>query len=95
MSVLKRPLVTEKISSQNEKGYYGFVVDNSANKIEIKKAVEKMYGVTVEAVRTSRMPGKSKIRHTKSRIIVGRTQSFKKAMVKVKDGDVIDFYSGV
>jgi large subunit ribosomal protein L23 len=54
-----------------------------------------MYGVTVEAVRTSRMPGKSKVRHTKSRIISGRTQSYKKAMIKVKDGDVIDFYSGI
>jgi large subunit ribosomal protein L23 len=62
MTVLKKPLVTEKISDLNEKGKYGFVVDNGANKIQIKNAVEKMYGVTVEKVATMRYGGKKKNR---------------------------------
>jgi large subunit ribosomal protein L23 len=95
MAVLVKPLVTEKISDLNEKGKYGFVVEKNANKVEIKKAVEKMYGVSVEKVSTMRYPGKSKSRYTKSRVITGRTPSFKKAIVTVREGDVIDFYSGI
>lgn len=95
MSILKKPLVTEKVSALNESGKYGFVVDKSANKVEIKKAVEKTYGVTVESVNTMVYQGRSKSRYTKSRVIAGRTNSFKKAIVKVAEGDIIDFYSGV
>ncbi len=95
MSVLVKPLVTEKISALNESGKYGFVVDKDANKVQIKNAVEKTYGVTVESVNTMVYPGKSKSRYTKSKIIEGRTPSFKKAIVKVADGDIIDFYSGI
>lgn len=95
MSVLKKPLVTEKVSALNEKGKYGFVVDKNANKVQIKKAVEDMYGVTVEDVNTMVYQGKLKARYTKSRVISGRTSSFKKAIVTVAEGDVIDFYSGI
>ncbi|ELR72659.1 LSU ribosomal protein L23p (L23Ae) [Fulvivirga imtechensis AK7] len=95
MSVLIKPLVTEKVSALNEKGKYGFVVDRKANKVEIKKAVEKMYGVTVEDVNTMNYLGKKKSRYTKSRIISGRTPSYKKAIVTVADGEVIDFYSEI
>lgn len=95
MSVLIKPLVTEKVSALNEKGKYGFVVDRKANKVEIKKAVEKMYGVTVEDVNTMNYLGKSKSRYTKSRIVTGRTPSYKKAIVTVADGEVIDFYSEI
>jgi large subunit ribosomal protein L23 len=95
MGILIKPLVTEKISDLNEKGKYGFVVDNRANKVEIKKAVEKMYGVNVESVNTMRYPGKQKTRYTKKQIISGRTSSFKKAIVTVAEGEVIDFYSGI
>ena len=95
MSVLKKPLVTEKVSALNEKGKYGFVVDKSANKIQIKKAVEDTYGVTVESVNTMRYQGKSVSRYTKSGILSGRTASFKKAIVTVAEGEVIDFYSGI
>lgn len=95
MSVLIKPLVTEKVSALNEKGKYGFVVDRKANKVEIKKAVEKMYGVTVEDVNTMNYLGKAKSRYTKSRIISGRTPSYKKAIVTVADGEVIDFYSEI
>ncbi len=60
MSILKRPLVTEKVSALNEKGKYGFIVDADANKVEIKKAVEKQYGVNVEKVNTMNVMGKTK-----------------------------------
>ncbi len=95
MSVLIKPVVTEKVSALNEKGKYGFIVDRKANKVEIKKAVEKMYGVTVEDVNTMVYLGKKKTRYTKSRVISGRTPSFKKAIVTVAEGDVIDFYSEI
>lgn len=95
MSVLVKPLVTEKVSALNEKGMYGFIVDQKANKVEIKKEVEKMYGVTVESVNTMNYLGKSKSRFTKSRVITGRSSSFKKAIVTVAEGDVIDFYSEI
>ena len=95
MAVLKKPLVTEKVSELNEKGKYGFVVDQNANKVEIKKAVEKMYGVTVEKVATMRYQGKEKTRYTKARVITGRGNGFKKAIVTVREGDVIDFYGSI
>jgi large subunit ribosomal protein L23 len=95
MSVLIKPVVTEKVSALNEQGKYGFIVDRKANKVEIKKAVEKMYGVTVEDVNTMVYLGKKKTRYTKSRVISGRTPSFKKAIVTVAEGDVIDFYSEI
>ncbi|WP_109832167.1 50S ribosomal protein L23 [Reichenbachiella versicolor] len=95
MSILKKPIVSEKVSALNEAGKYGFVVDKSANKVEIKKAVEKAYGVTVESVNTMVYPGKSKTKYTKSKIISGRTSAYKKAIVQVADGDIIDFYGEV
>jgi large subunit ribosomal protein L23 len=95
MEVLIKPLVTEKVSDLNEKGQYGFIVDRRANKIEIKEAVEKIYGVNVEKVNTMRYDGKEKTRYTKTKIISGRTSSYKKAIVTVADGEVIDFYSGI
>ncbi|MEM7549231.1 MAG: 50S ribosomal protein L23 [Bacteroidota bacterium] len=95
MKVLIKPLVTEKASSLNEEGKYGFVVDKRANKVEIKKAVEKAYGVNVESVNTLIYQGKKKSRYTKATIISGRTSSYKKAIVKVAEGDIIDFYSNI
>ncbi len=95
MSVLIRPLITEKVSAQNEHGKYGFVVEKGANKVQIKKEIEKMYGVTVEAVNTMNYQGKTKTRNTKAGMVKGRMPSYKKAIVSVADGDVIDFYSGI
>jgi len=95
MSVLIKPVVTEKVSALNEKGKYGFIVNRKANKVEIKKAVEKMYGVTVEDVNTMNYLGKLKTRYTKSRVVSGRSPSYKKAIVTVAEGDVIDFYSEI
>ena len=95
MSVLKKPLVTEKVSALNEKGKYGFFVDIKANKVEIKKAVEKQYGVTVESVNTMSVMGKLKTRYTKAGVLSGRQQNYKKAIVTLAKGEVIDFYSNV
>lgn len=95
MGVLIRPLVTEKFSSMNEHGKYGFIVSKSANKIQIKQEIEKKYGVNVESVNTMIQPGKSKARYTKSGILEGKTPSYKKAIVKVAEGEIIDFYSEV
>jgi large subunit ribosomal protein L23 len=95
MSVLVKPLITEKISALNESGKYGFVVAKSANKVEIKKEIEQMYGVNVEKVATMIHPGKPKQRYTKSKVVSGRTASYKKAIVTLAEGEVIDFYSGI
>jgi large subunit ribosomal protein L23 len=95
MSVLKKPLVTEKVSALNEKGKYGFIVDLDANKVEIKKAVEKQYGVNVEKVNTMKVMGKLKMRYSKAGMLSGRKPNYKKAIVTLAEGEVIDFYSNV
>lgn len=95
MSILKKPLVTEKVSALNEKGKYGFLVESSANKVEIKRAVEKQYRVNVEKVNTMNVMGKMKTRYTKTGILSGRQQNYKKAIVTLAEGEVIDFYSNV
>jgi large subunit ribosomal protein L23 len=95
MDILKKPLITEKISAMNERGVYGFIVEKTAKKPEIKKAVEKMFGVKVVDVRTMRYAGKHKTRYTKSKIVSGYTNAFKKAIVQVAEGEVIDFYGEV
>ena len=92
MEILKKPIMTEKVAILQEQGVYGFVVDKRANKIQIKDAVEKMYGVQVDSVRTVIMPGKPKNRYTKSGMISGKTSSYKKAMVKLAEGEFIDLY---
>ena len=95
MSILKSPLVTEKVSAINEKGKYGFIVESSANKVEIKKAVEKQYGVNVKNVNTINVLGKKKTRFTKAGTLSGRKPDYKKAIVTLAEGEVIDFYSNV
>ena len=95
MDILKQPIITEKVSAMNEGGVYGFVVDKTAKKPEIKAAVEKTYGGKGVSVRTMRYAAKRKTRYTKSQIVSGFTNSFKKAMVEVAEGDVIDFYGEV
>jgi large subunit ribosomal protein L23 len=95
MSVLRKPLVTEKVSALNEKGKYGFIVDIRANKVEIKKAVEKQYGVNVEKVNTINVMGKHKVRYTKAGVLAGRKTNYKKAIVTLAEGEVIDFYGNV
>ena len=74
---------------------YGFLVARTANKVEIKKAIESKYGVSVTGVRTVNYNGKSKSRYTKGGMIEGRTNSYKKAIVSVAEGEMIDFYSNI
>jgi large subunit ribosomal protein L23 len=74
---------------------YGFVVDKNANKLQIKKAVEDLYNVKVSEVNTMRYAGKRKQRYTKSGISLGKTASFKKAVVTLAEGETIDFYSNI
>ena len=95
MEVLKKPIVTEKFTAQNEVGKYAFEVSKNANKVQIKKAVEQLYGVTVEKVSTMRTQGKLKVKNTKAGVVSGRKPMIKKAVVSLKAGDVIDFYSGI
>tara|TARA_B100000886_G_scaffold300911_2_gene230170 strand:+ start:1171 stop:1461 length:291 start_codon:yes stop_codon:yes gene_type:complete len=96
MSILIKPIITEKMTAASEEfNRYGFVVDRNANKIQIKGAVEEAYGVTVDSVRTMNYAGKSKSRFTKAGVISGRTSHFKKAIVQLVEGDTIDFYSNI
>jgi large subunit ribosomal protein L23 len=96
MNVLIKPIVTEKMTTQGEDfNRYGFVVEKNANKLQIREAVEELYGVKVSEVNTMRYPGKRKQRFTKSGVSVGKTASFKKAVVTLAEGEVIDFYSNI
>jgi large subunit ribosomal protein L23 len=96
MNILLKPIVTEKMTSQGDKfNRYGFIVAKNANKIEIKKAVEELYGVTVESVNTLRYGGKVKTRYTKSGVMTGKTAATKKAIVTLAEGNAIDFYSNI
>ncbi len=96
MNTIVRPIITEKMTAAGEKlNRYGFVVDGNANKIDIKKAVEKMYGVTVETVNTQNYVGKVKSRNTTRGVAIGRVNKTKKAIVSLKKGEIIDFYSSI
>lgn len=96
MEILIKPIVTEKMTILGtDLNRYGFVVHKNANKIQIKQAVEKMYGVSVEAVNTIRYGGKAKSRFTKSGVVTGKTKSYKKAIVTLAEGEMIDFYSNI
>ena len=96
MGIIVKPLVTEKMTSITEKSNrFGFIVSPEANKLEIKNEVEALYNVTVVSVNTIRYAGKNKARWTKSGLLKGRTNAYKKAIVTLKDGDTIDFYSNI
>ena len=95
MEILKRPLVTEKMTTLNESGKYAFEVHKNANKVEIKKIIEKLYGVTVTKVASMRAQGKLKTKNTKAGVVSGRKPTVKKAIVTLKEGEVIDLYSGI
>ena len=96
MDILLKPIVTEKMTSQGDKfNRYGFIVAKNANKLQIKKAVEDLYGVTVDSVNTMRYGGKIKTRNTKSGLLTGKTVSTKRAVVTLAEGNKIDFYSNI
>ena len=94
--ILIKPIISEKAERLSEsRNQYSFVVDKQANKIEIRKAVEQMYSVSVLAVNTMVMPGKSKSRYTRKGVQKGRQPSYKKAIVTVAAGEEIDFFSEI
>ena len=96
MSVIKKPIITEKMTDQAEVfNRFAFVVDKKSNKIQIKKAIEDMYDVSVDSIRTMVCIGKKRVRGTKSGMIVGKTSTYKKAIVTLAEGDSIDFYSNI
>jgi large subunit ribosomal protein L23 len=94
--ILVKPILTEKANSQQESlRRYAFKVARKANKLEIKNAVEKFYGVNVINVNTVVVPAKSKTRFTKAGYIKGRKPAYKKALVTVAEGEAIDLYSNI
>ena len=96
MAIIIKPIVTEKMTQLGEKlNRYGFKVQKNANKIEIKQAVEAMYNVTVTDVNTLIVAPKVKSRFTKSGVVTGKKAAYKKALVTVKEGEQIDFYSNI
>ena len=96
MAYIVKPLVTEKMTGITEKqNQFGFIVRPEANKLQIKAEVEALYGVTVKSVNTMIYAGKSKSRYTKAGLLKGRTNSFKKAIVTLNEGETIDFYSNI
>ncbi len=96
MSILKKPLITEKSTAHSEKlGHFGFLVAKSASKPEIIKAIEKMYTVNVTGISTMNYAGKAKSRFTKKGLFEGRKPAFKKAIVTLKDGQTIDFFQNI
>jgi large subunit ribosomal protein L23 len=96
MDIIIKPLVTEKMTQQTERFQrYGFMVDRRATKPQIKAAIESLYSVNVESVNTLVHGGKVKSRYTKGGVITGKTNSYKKAIVTLADGQSIDFYSNI
>ncbi|MCR4849182.1 MAG: 50S ribosomal protein L23 [Bacteroidales bacterium] len=96
MIIIKKPVITEKMTAISEKlNRYAFIVDKRANKLQIKKAVEELYGVKVAAVNTMNYEGKSKSRYTKSGVISGKASDTKKAIVTLAEGESIDFFSNI
>lgn len=95
-TILVKPLITEKADTLSEsKSQYSFIVEKTANKIEIKKAVESLYTVNVESVNTMVMAGKRKTRNTKKGVLHGRKPSYKKAIVTLTAGETIDFFGDI
>ncbi|MGA9363664.1 MAG: 50S ribosomal protein L23 [Bacteroidota bacterium] len=92
---LKRPLVTEKMTVLQDKRQYAFEVDTEANKVEIARAIEKKFNVTVESIRTLRLKGKTKSQLTRRGRFAGTTSHWKKAIVTLKEGEKIDFVENV
>jgi large subunit ribosomal protein L23 len=96
MDIIIKPIVTEKMTAQADKlNRYGFLVNKDANKLMIKQAVEKMYGVTVEQVNTQNYIGKVRMRNTRAGMQIGIANRSKKAVVTLKKGETIDFYSSI
>ncbi|WP_298248031.1 50S ribosomal protein L23 [uncultured Christiangramia sp.] len=96
MSILIKPVITEKATADSEmNNRFTFVVSNKANKIQIKDSIESAYGVSVTKVRTMNVRPDRKTKYTKSGMITGKTNAYKKAVVQVAEGETIDLYSNL
>ncbi|MEL4455526.1 50S ribosomal protein L23 [Lutimonas vermicola] len=96
MSILIKPIITEKATDLSElNNCFSFVVRKTANKIEVKEAVENTYGVTVENVRTLNYPVKRSTKYTKKGLVSSVKGAYKKAVVQLAEGENIDFYSNI
>ena len=96
MSILIKPIITEKATADSElKNSFWFQVNTKANKVEIKKAGEAAYGVSVEKVRTINVRPDRRTRYTKTGIQHGKTNAVKKAIVQLAEGEMIDLYSNM
>ncbi len=96
MGVIFKPVITEKMTEKGESlKQFGFIVDKRANKVQIKAEVEDIYNVQVLSVNTMNYSGKLKSRFTKSGVISGRTNAYKKAIVTLAEGETIDFFSNI
>ena len=96
MAYIIKPIITEKMNRVTEKlNQFGFIVRPEANKLQIKAEVEALYNVHVVSVNTMRYAGKNKSRYTRSGLIQGRTNAYKKAIVTLSEGETIDFYSNI
>lgn len=94
--ILIKPIITEKANAQQDSlRRYAFKVNRKANKLEIKKAIESFYGVTVVDVNTAVLPAKAKTRYTKAGFVSGRKPAYKKALVTVAEGETIDIYGNI
>jgi large subunit ribosomal protein L23 len=92
-NILIKPIISEKSEKLTAKGnQYTFVVDKKANKLEIKKAVEAMFTTNVIAVNTVIVPAKLKSRNTRSGVLRGSISAYKKAYVKLAEGEELDIY---
>ena len=96
MGIIIKPIITEKITKDGEVfNRFGFIVDKRANKIQIKKAVEAAYNVSIVEVNTMNYRADRSVKYTKSGLISGKTNAYKKAIVQVKEGETIDFYNNI
>ena len=96
MSIIIKPIITEKATKQSEvSNRFGFVVDKKANKVQIRKAVEATYGISILSVNTMNYRADRTTKYTKSGLISGKTGAYKKAIVQVKEGETIDFYNNI
>ena len=96
MSILIKPIITEKATNDSELfNRYAFVVDKKANKIEIKKALETAYGVSISSVKTLNYPVQKNTKFTKKGLVTGKKGAYKKAIIQLAEGESIDFYNNL
>lgn len=95
MSILVKPLITEKMTEQGEtQNKFGFIVDRNATKPEIRKALEEFYGIEIDSLNTMIVPGKSKTNRRTGQVS-GRSKIYKKAIFTLKEGFSLDFFESI